>query len=79
MATHYEGLVSQLGILGLQGKNWDLGITPYLNLGLQDSFGANLGLQPNSRLGLWDYTPCEIGILGLNPFEIGIWGLPDLP
>ncbi len=61
-----KGPVSKFGILGLQGKNWDLGIMPHLNLGLQKSDLnwdyvslplANLGLQPHLTLGLRNYTP----------------------
>ena len=53
--------LANLGFWDYRGKNWDFGITTHLNLGLQklglnlglqDSFGANLGLQPNSKLGL---------------------------
>ncbi len=65
---HIKGPFSQFGILGLQGKNWDFGITSHLNLGLQKS-GLNLGLQ--------DCTLSQFGIT--VPFEIGISGLQDTP
>ncbi len=67
--------LANLGFGDYRGKNWDFGIRPHLNLGLQKS-GLNLGLQDfiwcnfgvqlNSKLGLWDYTPFEIGIPGLH-------------
>ena len=87
---YYEGPHSQFGIMGLQGKNWDYGITPCLKLGLQKSC-LNLGLDLTSLCGEigimglhsiwnWDYgiTPhLKLGLWDYAPFEIGIMGLQD--
>ena len=44
-----------------RAKNWDFGITPHLNLGLQKS-DLNLGLQ--------DFTWCQFGITAQFKIEI---------
>ncbi len=63
---HSQGPFSHFGIMGLQGKNWDYGITPCLKLGL-----CKIGFTGLHLLRNWDYGITLVLTSGLQDL---LWG-----